>query len=95
MSNEYFKNHPNEFSYVLVEFTADGKLYGYKNWNKEVTVGDLVLVKVLEELKLVRVVEVKDVKEIPDGIQFKWIIDKIDYKEYKLAIKMENENVKW
>ena len=80
---------------IDVRFTKDGQRYTYKT-RLDLEKGDFVIVLVASrhmEMKIVEVVEVHENPKIGpnDVIQYKWALQKVDWKAYHESLEMDEK----
>lgn len=74
---------------------ADVKSYGYKCNIPDISVGDRVLVESPQGyFRSVVVVEITDSLDIEPGIQYKWVVSKLDLGNYNKLIEDESLAIK-
>lgn len=77
---------------VKVTFTEGGKVYTYKTFDDH-EIGDFVVVKVIDKLKIVCIVGIDAVPDliVNSSINYKWIVQKVDMTAYENLVEMENK----
>jgi len=72
---------------VGIVFTPDGQAYTYKT-DLDLAVGDRVVVNTPNTgLQIVTVKEVHDTPQLDGGFDYTWIVQKIDFTNYKRQIE--------
>lgn len=77
---------------IKVKFPNTDKLYTYKTINKSIQTDDFVVVSFNDVMvKIARVVEIDDVPDLTKDLDYKWIVQKVDFCEYKKLNDLEKE----
>lgn len=76
---------------VAVNFFRSDKTYTYKTIDETIEVDDFVVVAVGNHYKITKVVEVHVVPNFKDGIEYKWIVQKLDFSKYEAVLELEKE----
>lgn len=76
------------FTFIGVRFAGSTKVYHYKTVEK-FEEGDLAVVDVNGELKIVEVTSIDCMLDLSDHINYKWAVQRVDLTEYNRCREVE------
>ena len=76
---------------IGVNFRYSSTVYTYMTDDTTIKVGDQVVVKTRDGLKIVDVAEVHSTPQLSGPHQYTWIVQKIDMTHYEEMIKRDHE----
>ena len=76
---------------IKVKFFDTNKTYTYKTLDETIEEGDEVIVKVRDTSVIVKVQSVDQIPDLGLDVEYKWVVQKVDYGKYNEIIDKEKE----